>query len=92
MKPTKTKVRRDEAKEGIEAGVRNVTVSDLGSTTLKAGMLEKRSEQGFIHNWKKRHCVLSDNLLYYFETLDSKKPQGEKLITIMVFRSTSSVF
>ena len=73
---SRAKVRKDEAKEGIGAGERNVPAAELASSALKAGLLEKRSEQGLVHNWKKRHCVLSDSLLYYYETSESAKPQG----------------
>lgn len=71
-------IRKEEEREGIEVGVRNVSAADLEPTATKAGVLEKRSEQGLVHNWKRRHCVLSDALLYYFEAPDSKKPQGER--------------
>lgn len=70
----KPKLRKEEAREGIEAVAKTVAAKDLNA--LRSGWLEKRSEQGLVSNWKRRHCVLADGLLYYFESPDSAKPQG----------------
>jgi hypothetical protein len=41
---------------------------------VKAGILTKQG--GIVKNWKKRHCVLVDKVLFYYAAKDSAKPQG----------------
>ena len=45
--------------------------------TAMGGFLKKRSDQGFVKNWKNRWVMLVGSLLHYFENDDSKNPQGE---------------
>jgi hypothetical protein len=77
--PPKTrKLRKQEAAEGLSpTDVLAAKDPRLVDAAVKAGPLQKRSEQGLLHNWKKRHVVLTEALLYYFESEASAKPQGE---------------
>jgi hypothetical protein len=79
--PKTRKLRKQEVAEGLSATDLGLSAADprLVGSAVKAGPLQKRSEQGLLHNWKKRHVVLTEALLYYFETEASAKPQGEPL-------------
>ena len=69
------KLRKDELTEGIDKSA-IVAAAELKDCAIKAGYLNKRSAQGVVHNWKKRWIVLNATFLYYYESPDSKKPQG----------------
>lgn len=68
-------LRKDELREGIDAAV-IVAAESLAPTCVKQGYLSKRSDNSFVKNWKRRWVVLHGSLLYYFESPESKKPQG----------------
>jgi hypothetical protein len=66
-----------------EAPDDDVSVASLMPSALKAGFLMKRSEQGLIHNWKRRWMVLVGSprsALFYFEENASLRPQGARMV------------
>lgn len=38
--------------------------------------MNKRSDQGFFQNWRKRWVMLSDRLLYYYVDANATNPNG----------------
>ena len=77
----KRKLRKLEQKEGIEAQHVVQSADSITGSALRGGYLQKRSEQGFLHNWKRRWVALvGEGLLYYFEDEHSKKPRGTKSV------------
>ena len=74
---TGRKLRKDEVKEGLAVqDVKSAEALRHEHATAMGGYLQKRSDQGLFKNWKKRWVMLVGSLLYYFESEESKNPQG----------------
>ena len=72
------KLKKDEQREGVDAAAVSLTAAAAasGEDVVKVGILLKRSQNGLVHNWRRRFVVLREKLLFYYESPESVKPQG----------------